>query len=295
LTFEGELQMNRFLYGVALLGIMLGCAGQAKAGTLLAIDWDTGTLYNLSTTNAALTPIGSTGLSLPADIQFAPNGTLYAFTAGGSSTLYTINPVTAKATAVGPLGISSIFEGGLAFSPGGIAYGTNGDNSGNPQLFSINLNTGQATVIGTISGGDHDINGLAYRSDGKLIGLDRVTNSLLVIDPTTAASSVLAAIGPTVGALGGMTVSGGTGYFDTAGPAATNPGSNSLYSFDLFTGSSSLIGSFSPTISDEGISGIAAAPAQTGSVPEPASLFLVTISVVGMAGYASRRRRLRVA
>jgi PEP-CTERM motif len=287
--------MSRLLSGVVSLVIVLGCAGQAMAGTLLGIDFDTGTLYNVSTTNAALSPIGNTGVTGAADLQFAPNGTLYMFTTGGSPTLYTVNPTTALATAVGPLNLSFVFEGGLAFSPGGTAYGTNGGSSNTAQLFSINLNTGQATVIGTISGGSHDIDGLAYRSDGKLIGLDRVTNSLLVIDPTTAASSVLAAIGPTVGGLGGMTVSSGTGYFDTAGPTGTDPGSNSLYSFDLFTGSSSLIGSFSPTISDEGISGIAAQPAQTGSVPEPASLFLVTISVVGMAGYASRRRRLQVA
>ena len=65
----------------------------------------------------------------------------------------------------------------LAFAPNGTAYGTNGDSAAIPQLFTINLTTGAATVIGTLSGGDHDINGLAYRSDGMLIGLDRVTNS----------------------------------------------------------------------------------------------------------------------
>jgi len=246
---------------------------------LLGIAWDTGMLYKVSETNATFTPVGSTGITQFAEIEFAPNGTLYGFTAG-TAQLYSINPATAAAIPIGSLGLNFVYEGGLAFSPSGTAYGSNAVDQDHDTLFTINLNTGAATVIGTLTGA-HDLNGLAYRSDGKLIGLDRVTNSLLVIDPTTMAFSTLAVVPTTVGDIGGMTVDGGVGYYNTAGPVS---GSNDLYSFDLSTGASTLIGAFSPD-DRTGISGLAATP----SVPEPAPLVLLA-SVAGILFYFRRRR-----
>jgi hypothetical protein len=283
-----RLQLPRIM-AVAFLGLL--APALAHAGPVFGVNLDNGNLYQVSTSNAALTLVGNTGVTNWADIQFAPNGTLYGFTTSGNPTptLYTINPVTAAATPIGPLGIGFVFEGALAFAPNGTAYGGNAGSSGADQLFTINLSTGQATSIGTLAG-SHDINGLVWRSDGKLIGLDRVTNSLLVIDPTTLAFSTLAAIGPTVGGVGGMTIDGTTGFFSTSGPGGSIPGSNSLFSFDLFSGNISLVGSFAPTItSGNGISGIAAQPS-AATVPEPASLTLVGIGAVGLLGYGWRRR-----
>ena len=115
-----------------------------------------------------------------------------------------------------------------------------------------------------------------------LVGIDRITNSLLAIDPTTAASTLIAALDDTVvGAVGGMTVLGQTGYFSTSGPGLPSPGSNRLYSFDLMTGAHTLIGSLSPQIVGTGISGLA--------VPEPATLALL---IVGGAALAIRRKRV---
>jgi hypothetical protein len=262
--------------------------GPLAFGGLLGVDRDSGILYSVSTVNASLTPVGNTGVASFAEIEFAPNGTLYGFTDSGAPTpsLYKINPSSAAVSLIGPLNLPFVFEGGLAFAPNGSAFGTNADNSGNPELFSLNLATGAATVIATISGGDHDINGLAYRSDGKLIGLDRVSNSLLVIDPATGVSSVLAAVPTTVGGVGGMSVLGGIGYYNTSGPQGSFSGSNQLYSFDLFTGASTLVGSFAPTISGTGISGLAA------QVPEPSSVILVACGLLGMAAWGWRRRAL---
>src|SRR5262249_46601174 len=155
--------------------------------------------------NAALTVLANPGLPNLAEIERAPDGTLYGFTTSAvpTPTLYRFNSTTYAPTAIGPLNFGFIFEGGLAFRPGGVAYGTNGGGANAAQLFAINLSTGAATLVGVISGDGHDINGLAYRSDGMLVALDRVTNSLLVINPTTAASSVLASISATVGGVGG--------------------------------------------------------------------------------------------
>src|SRR5947209_2315207 len=113
---------------IALLAICLAWTQPALA-ELIGVDRTTGVLYSISEANAAKSVIGSTGnASTWADIQFAPSGTLYGFTDSGAATpsLYTINPNTAAISAVGPLNPTGfVFEGGLAFTPGGTAYGMN--------------------------------------------------------------------------------------------------------------------------------------------------------------------------
>jgi hypothetical protein len=93
-----------------------------------------------------------------------------------------------------------------------------------------------------------------------------------------------------VGGVGGLTIDGSTGFFSTSGPGGSVPGSNSLYSFDLFTGSNALVGSFAPTINDTGISGIAGQPLATPA-PEPASLTLAGLGALGLLGYRARKRK----
>ena len=251
-------------------------AGPIANAALLGIDKNNGDLYDISPITATPTLIGSTGIAEMGSLEFAPDGILYGFTTGttlpSTATLYRIDPQTANATAIGLLNDGKIFEGALAFAPNGTAYGTNANSALSADLFTINLQTGKATTIGTISGGSHDINGLAWRSDGKLVGLDRVTNSLLAIDPTSAVSSVISPVTPLVGGVGGMAVLDGVGYFVTSGPGGSAPGSDELWAFDLFTGVQVRIGSLSPTITGTGIGGLAA-------IPEPTSGIAIVFSV----------------
>jgi len=271
------------------IALAVALAGGGAHGGLLGVDWDTGNLYQVSTTDASLTLIGDTGPSNLGGLEFRQSdGTLFAFNVAGSgSTLYTIDPSTAAKTAVGPLGLSSVFEGGLAIAPDGTAFGTNEGDDHTCTLFAVDLNTGAATTIGVIDNGSHDINGLAWRSDGLLVGLDRVTNALLTIDPTTAATTTLAVLTDTVGGVGGFAYDGLNYYYSTA----CSTGSNSLYSVNINTGASSLIGSFSPTISgsDIGISGLAATPGDEPIIPEPATLSLLALG--GLLALRRRRRR----
>ena len=138
------------------------------------------------------------------------------------------------------------------------------------------------TIVATMSGGQRDVNGLAWRSDGMLVGIERVSNSLVQIDPSTGAVSTIATFPAGVvdlGALGGMAATGDTGYFACGNVYSTIPGSNALFSFDLYTGDYQLIGAFDPAPTGLGIGGLA--------VPEPGSLLLLALIASVVVG---RRR-----
>jgi hypothetical protein len=268
------------------LGLTLALAGlcvlvsPAAFGDLYGIEYDTGYLYSISPADASMTYIGSTGLvSGLGSLEYYVNdsGQLYGFTCGDAAAarLYSINPSTAEAMEIGPLGLNFVYEGGLAFSPAGIAYGVNANNVATPQLFTIDLDTGAGTVVATLSGGQRDVGGLAWRSDGMLVGLERVSNALVEIDPATGATSVIATLNPDyVGAVGGMAAMGDTGYFACGNTYSSIPGSNALYSFDLYTGDYQFIGGFAPTVTGIGISGLA--------IPEPGCLGLVALGVTAL-------------
>jgi hypothetical protein len=196
-------------------------------------------------------------------LAFAPDGTLYGMTVSLAN-LWTIDPLSASTVYVGRLWNSPTVEGALTILPDGRAFGTSRLNLSD--LFAVNLATGQATYVATISGGPNDINGLAWRSDGMLVGLDRVSSALLAIDPATGVSSVIAAV-PEPGGTGGMTTTDGlTGFF-----AAGTSGIYSLYSIDFYTGAQSLIGTLD--ISNE-LGGLAQQDLRKFPVPLPGTLLL---------------------
>lgn len=268
-----------------ILGLLAITPPVVHGQPLLGIHPDTGKLYGVSTADASLSLIGNTGLFGTAALAFAPDGTLYGFTVGQGSMLVRIDPATAVATPIASLTAVSLFEGGLAISPNGVAYGATSAPGSTPFLFTMNLVTGSVTHIGPLPS-PSDINGLAWRSDGMLVALDRTSNSLLTINPATAAASPLAVVTATVGAVGDMTVLNGRGYFATGGPGPPIPGSNELWSFDMFTGQQTLVGSFAPTITGVGISGLAAR-----AVPEPGTLSLLGFGTACLVGFCLRKAK----
>jgi len=282
---------NSIVLKVAFVALALAGARESHASELVAIDYTSGVLYNVNSSNAALTAIGSTGVTGTygfGDIQFAPNGTLYGTTIGPNSALYTINPQTAAATLVGSLGIST-YEGALAFAPNGTAYGLNGLGGLQDELFTINLATGAATEVASV--GSIDVNGLLYRSDGMLVGIEDYSNSLVVINPQTGNVTTLASLPFSVGDIGGMTMYNGTGYFATGGTDSTfATGTDSLYSFNPYSGADSLVGSFPPGIAEPGISGIAGY-GTTNVAPEPGALSLLGLGLGAIGLMCSPFRR----
>lgn len=270
--------------------LVLGLAAQSAFAqtTLVAVERDTGRLYSANSSTAALTLLAETGVNTWGDMAFDANGTLYAISIGSASNLFQLNIATGQSTLIGPLG-DALAEGGLAIAPNGQAFAASvlqGSAGVDPFLYSVNLSTGAGTVIGQMGVfGALDINGLAWRSDGMLIGLERVSNSLVLIDPGTAAVTPLAAVPSAVGGVGGLTLDGSVGYYTTSGPLGQSAGSNLLYRFDPFTGSSELVGSLAPAVAGIGLSGLAAMP-----VPEPAGAVLWAAGL-GVGWLAMRRRQ----
>ncbi len=275
----------RVFHVLACLGVFsVLCATASAQVQMLAVEFDTGDVYGVSMGDASLTYLGSTGLVGLGSLEFAPDGTLYAFTTGTTPTLYELAPGNFAPSEIGPLGLDFIFDGSLVFASTGIVYGTNRGTTTDPDLFTLDMSTGAATIVGTIaidSASRADINAMAWRNDGVLVGLDRISNSLVEIDPADGSGTALAGVTPSVGGVGGMAVWDDVGYFATAGPGAFPGGSNELYSFNLDTGVQQFIGSFGGTItSGSGIAGLAV-------VPEPMSLALLAAGGLLMI----RRRR----
>ena len=140
-----------------------------------------------------MTPTGP--LSFIGGLEWnAATGTLYAYTADVSAgKLYTVNPTTGAAAEVGPLGFGS-FEGGLAFSPGGVLYGVH-SGAGNT-LLTIDTTTGAAAPVGSLGPASVDMSGIAFSPTGALYGVDMRfagpgPDQLHSINPATGAASFI--------------------------------------------------------------------------------------------------------
>ncbi|HEY5893871.1 MAG TPA: hypothetical protein VIT91_11625 [Chthoniobacterales bacterium] len=152
------------------------------ASPSLYIDDASGRLGIVDVSTGTTTIVGSMGTALT-DIAFAPNGDLYGLS---FTNLYRINSQTAALTPIGPHGISG--GNALVFGTNGILYGAGNTSTG---LFSINISTGAATLLGNIgfrSSGD-----LAF-NNGQLY-LSSTTNQLVQINQATFAGTALGPLG----------------------------------------------------------------------------------------------------
>ncbi len=95
-----------------------GLAADASHNVIYGIG-DATNLYKYDIASATWTTVGNTGINWDqGGLAFDPDlRVLYAVGEGGGASLYKINPDTAAPAVVGPLGISGVANGGLAFVP----------------------------------------------------------------------------------------------------------------------------------------------------------------------------------
>jgi hypothetical protein len=146
-------------------------------------------------------------------LVFDSSGVLYGISLTSSAQLYTIDIGSGAATAAGPLGIGTIFEGGLAIDDNDLLYGVEEGSTSNAQTFTIDPSKVSATIIGPIPGDARDLNGMAF--DGAILyAIDGTSGSLGYIDLTVdvgAYKQLYTLSGYTVGSTGGLAVDPDTG------------------------------------------------------------------------------------
>lgn len=274
------------------IGLALWASSAAAQPYLVGVEYDTGKLWFINPTDGSLNELGNSGITGIGSLEAHTDGFLYGFTTGTSAALYKFDLDDIEhPTRVGPLNAGYVFEGALVRKPGGPVYGTNAGDAERPKLFTVDLATGGATLGPQLGLLPHDFNGLAFRDDGALVGIDREDNSLYEIDRASGALSLIKTWDRTadftIGAVGGMSVLDGTTFFTTSGKSGSFPGSNMLYSLNTHTGVATRIGDaaiWDATIRGIGISGLA-------TVPEPATLSTALLALAWFAGRSARRRR----
>ena len=156
-----------------LVGALNGLSGAGPNGQLdygLAFTCDgrlwassdtTGTLWEINPSNAAVREVGNTGAPLSGlgghGQQLYGIGVQNGFGDRAQQALYRIAPDTATATRIGSLGVNdTLSSGGADFDSTGVLWATLDsqppDLDRATRLARINLDTGRAEVVGSISG-----------------------------------------------------------------------------------------------------------------------------------------------
>jgi hypothetical protein len=253
-----------------------------------------GELYRLSPANGSIVqdvgPLNDgLGTNYPVTgLAFHPTtGLLYGSTGNSNpavaAELITINPATGLVTVVGPYNVGNAGKpatmADIAFDAAGNLFGVG--SVGGPQLYSINIATGKATLVGTGTGlTSTGGGGLAISPTGTYFGTP-TTSRFGTYDPTTGAfTNITNPVKPA-----------GAGY----GALAFDP-SGTLYGLNVGTGAPATTHLVTMTaagaVTDLGASvlGLDAIAFQSTPVPEPGTLALLA-GPVAVGLFRKLRRR----
>jgi hypothetical protein len=270
------------LAAALLAGIGIQNASSAEAATLYAATsaGAPGELYTLDpATGAMVTDIGPLNDSLSVNypitgLAFNPiTGLLYGSTGNAGSVdamLVSINPATAAVTPIGFFNAGPVSSGGtpstmadLAFDSAGNLFGVG--SIGGPQLYSINLGTGQATVIGSTGISSTTGGGLAISPGGIFYGTPSSSRFGTYNSGTGAYSNIANPVKPAGGAYGALDFDGNTLYGLNVGSGSPPP------SVLVTISASGVVTTIGTSINS--LDAIAFAP-----VPEPGSVALLLLA-----------------
>jgi len=258
----------------------LGAAAMAQ--TIYAYDIRQARFLTFS----AATPLTQTvlGTSIPNTIRsldFDPTGT----------NLYALNGATVPALAkvdqsngsfLNSTNITGLVTGdalsGLAISSGGKAY-MSGTQTGASRLYSLDLSTAVATVIGTIT--SNLVIDIAIDSKDNLYAMDITTDSLWGVDKTTGAGTLIGATGFATNFSQGMDFDPATDVLYAT--LYTGGGTGHFASINTSTGVATSIANIA-SLNGEYEMAVKPAP-----VPEPATMFVLAGGVAALV----RKRKTR--
>jgi DNA-binding beta-propeller fold protein YncE len=172
----------------------------------------------------SLAVFGLTGRTATAQVMYAIDS---------SRALFTVDIATGAKTQIGTVSANAGTAAGLAYDP--ISQIMYLSSSTNDSLYSLNLTTFEATLIGAY-GPTVVMHGLEFdTSTGTLYGASSTPNELYSINTTTGAATSIGSIG--------LTSFVNLGYdSDNDVMYATNSGTDSFYSINRATGAVTLIG-----------------------------------------------------
>jgi hypothetical protein len=229
------------------LGVMFRTGGQTSGLNPI--------LYDINLATGAATNPRNINVNNTVGLAIDPaTGTLYGLTdqfgrinnisgQGGKNLVFSVNPVSGAATAIGrvdPTGIFQVFEGDLAFSPVDGSFWGVTTLINTARLFTIDKFSGAATlgaVVQPAASIDLDISAMTFDAAGQLYLLDTryPVNPgpalVLRVDKDTGEILRTWNTGVVMGTVAGMTFANGQ-LFITDGDTG---GTNRLYRFDLST------------------------------------------------------------
>ncbi len=279
---------------LALLAFATLAADHARAAVLYAATaaGATGQLYTLNpATGAMLQNIGLlndvTGTNYPiSGLAFHPTtGVLYGSTgnnpAATAARLVTINPATGLVTVVGSFNAGPTNSSGTPATMGDLAFDSAGNlfgvgTIGGPQLYSINIATAQATVIGGTGLTSTTGGGLAISPGGVIYGTPTASRYGTYDGITGAFTNITNPDKPAGGGAYGALAFDGTMLYGMNVGSGSPPPTN-LVTIDPTTGAVTNLGSSLPSLDAIAF----------GPIPEPATWTLL----LAPAAFAALRRR----
>lgn len=268
----------------------------ANAGTLFAATASgaAGELYTINpATGSLVQDIGPLNDSLNVNypitgLAFNPlTGVLYGSTGNNvpavAAKLVTINPLTGLVTVVGSFNAGNSGNpatmADLAFTPSGSLFGIG--SVGGPQLYSINLGTGQATLVGDTGLTSTSGGGIAINGSGAIYGTPTATRFGTYDSGTGAYSNITNPTKPGGGSYAALAFDENGVLFGLNSGSGSPPPTH-LVTLDTATG----------TITDLGasINSLDAIAFQPALVPEPGSVALLGLGISALLIQARRRR-----
>lgn len=273
---------------VCLIMLVFG-AGLAQASLVGIGPWPTDSssppmnLYTIDETTGTATFLSATDLARIQGLTVGPSGELIGL---AGPQIHEIDPVTGSTSLIADLPFNSL-EGGTAFQPGtNNLFVVNSGFSLNPEgLYVFDLLNGTGGMVGSFGfASDQDISAAAFNTSGVLYILHSdpflsATLMLATVDVNTGTATTLFDTGITTTGVAGM-------VFDESGQGYFTNGDN-LYTFDTTNSSTTFIGA---TGSPGRISGLAIV-ADAAAVPEPATMLLTSLGMLGLVVLSRRRRQ----
>jgi hypothetical protein len=237
---------------------------------------DVGPLNDLSASNYPITGLAFNPLT---GILYGSTGNSSAATA---ARLVTINPATGLVTVIGSFNAGPVNSAGTPATMADIAFDSAGNLFGigsvaGPQLYSINIATGKATVIGSTGLTSTTGGGLSINPTDLFYGTPTSTRFGTYNSSTGAYTNIANPTKPVGGAYSALAFNGSALYGLNLGAAAATH----LVTIDPATGA----------VTDVGASVNFLDSIAFGPVPEPTTFALVmTVAALGLVMQARRHR-----